>query len=71
MNPHTNRATQENSEKICDFLNQRFGYRMALEAALAAQGIGLEMVSTMIVLARDRKIDSFDEMLKIHSKPTT
>lgn|GEM_PF-5710908 len=69
MNLNTNSAKREDAERTCDFLNQRFGYRIALEAALAAHGIDSETVVVMSGLARDRNIESFNELLRINSKP--
>lgn len=69
MNLNTNSAKREGAEKTCDFLNQRFGYRMALEAVLAAHGLDAEVIGAMSGLARDRQLESFTELLQVHIKP--
>lgn len=66
MNPNTNSAKREDAAKTCDFLNQRFGYRMALEAVLAAHGLDAEVISTMSGLARDRQLEHFNQLLHLH-----
>ena len=66
MNLNTNSAKREDAAKTCDFLNQRFGYRMALEAVLAAHGIDAEAISAMSDLARDRQLENFNKLLHLH-----
>lgn len=66
MNLNTNSAKREDAEKTCDFVNQRFGYRMALEAVLAAHGLDTKVVSVMSRLARDRQLESFNNLLHLH-----
>lgn len=68
MNPHTNAAKRRQAEIVCDFLNQRFGYRLGLELSLAALGIQKDMIDVMSKLARNRCIDEFQDLLKIHMK---
>lgn len=64
MNLNTNLAKREDAEKTCNFLNQRFGYRMALEAVLAAQGFGQTQVNQLCEMARDRRFEEFNMLLK-------
>lgn len=66
MNPNTNSAKRDDAEKTCDFLNQRFGYRMALEAVLTAHGLDAEVIGVMSGLARDRQLESFNKLLHLH-----
>lgn len=68
MNPHTNAARKREVEKVCDFLNQRFGYRFGLELALAALGIQKDMIDVMSKLARNRSMDEFQDLLRMHTK---
>lgn len=69
MNLNTNLAKREDTEKTCGFLNQRFGYRKALEAVLVAHGVDMEVIRAMSGLARDRQFDSFNELLQKHVHP--
>ncbi len=68
MNPHTNKAATYHADRVCDFLNQRFGYRYSLELALASIGIKKDMVAVMSGLARNRNIEAFVDLLRMHDK---
>lgn len=68
MNPNTNAARKYEVDKVCNFLNQRFGYRFGLELALAAIGIKKDMIDVMSKLARNRSMDEFQDLLQMHTK---
>lgn len=68
MNPHTNQAAQAKAETICDFLNQRFGYRYGLELALEAHGVPADMIEVMSNLARNRRTEEFKDLLRATTK---
>ena len=70
MNPHTNKARIAHADKVCDFLNQRFGYRYALELALSELGIQKDMIDVMVKQARNRHIDEFKDLLRLASTNT-
>lgn len=63
MNPHTNESKQAGSAQVVLFLNQRFGYRLALEKVLAAQGFDAGAVEQLSLCARNRDMAGFDRLL--------
>lgn len=66
MNPHTKEASQREAFDVCEFLNQRFGYSFCLAITLKEFGVPEDKLSEMLLLAKDRQIDAFKDLLKIY-----
>lgn len=59
-NPHTNAAAKKRAEELCDIVNERFGYRAALEYILHKRGFEGGEFTKIIDLARRRELQEFE-----------
>lgn len=61
IEPRTKAADVIKADHVCDLLNQRFGYRYALELILQADGYSPEQIEIMLAKFRDRNFSDLTQ----------